>query len=230
MKKDEKEFYEEARESVQESRTGSRFAALRKRLAGTGEEAGLQVRSALLLVALLVALGFWVLDDETEPEPEMSVAPPTRTVSPTAQREEAVGAKAAQEGNALADPFSLLHGDEQATLAAMAAVRGDAAVNAAEKHVDEKAARAAESQKGAQTAGTTAGHTHDGRAAGGAAVPKVRGTVTSRVGTVLLISVSGRDVFLAEGEEKEGVLLQSLSEKSAVVIVGGRSYTLSLPG
>lgn len=160
----------------------------------------------------------------------MSVAPPTRTVSPTAQREEAVGAKAAQEGNALADPFSLLHGDEQATLAAMAAVRGDAAVNAAEKHVDEKAARVAESQKGAQTAGTTAGHTHDGRAAGGAAVPKVRGTVTSRVGTVLLISVSGRDVFLAEGEEKEGVLLQSLSEKSAVVIVGGRSYTLSLPG
>ena len=229
MKKDEKEFYEEARESVQESRTESWFAALRKRLAGTGEEAGLQVRSALLLVALLVALGFWVLDDETEPEPE-SVAPPTRTVSPTAQREEAVGAKAAQEGNALADPFSLLHGDEQATLAAMAAVRGDAAVNAAEKRVDEKAARAAESQKGAQTAGTTAGHTHDGRAAGGAAVPKVRGTVTSRVGTVLLISVSGRDVFLAEGEEKEGVLLQSLSEKSAVVIVGGRSYTLSLPG
>lgn len=229
MKKDEKEFYEEARESVQESRTESRFAALRKRLAGTGEEAGLQVRSALLLAALLVALGFWVLDDETEPELE-SVAPPTRTVSPTAQREEAVGAKAAQEGNALADPFSLLHGDEQATLAAMAAVRGDAAVNAAEKHVDEKAARAAESQKGAQTAGTTAGHTHDGRAAGGAAVPKVRGTVTSRVGTVLLISVSGRDVFLAEGEEKEGVLLQSLSEKSAVVIVGGRSYTLSLPG
>ena len=229
MKKDEKEFYEEARESVQESWTESWFAALRKRLAGTGEEAGLQVRSALLLVALLVALGFWVLDDETEPEPE-SVAPPTRTVSPTAQREEAVGAKAAQEGNALADPFSLLHGDEQATLAAMAAVRGDAAVNAAEKRVDEKAARAAESQKGAQTAGTTAGHTHDGRAAGGAAVPKVRGTVTSRVGTVLLISVSGRDVFLAEGEEKEGVLLQSLSEKSAVVIVGGRSYTLSLPG
>ena len=229
MKKDEKEFYEEARESVQESRTESWFAALRKRLAGTGEEAGLQVRSALLLVALLVALGFWVLDDETGPEPE-SVAPPTRTVSPTAQREEAVGAKAAQEGNALADPFSLLHGDEQATLAAMAAVRGDAAVNAAEKHVDEKAARVAESQKGAQTAGTTAGHTHDGRAAGGAAVPKVRGTVTSRVGTVLLISVSGRDVFLAEGEEKEGVLLQSLSEKSAVVIVGGRSYTLSLPG
>ena len=227
MKKDEKEFYEEARESVQESQTESWFAALRKRLAGTGEEAGLQVRSALLLVALLVALGFWVLDDEPELE---SVAPPTRTVSPTAQREEAVGAKAAQEGNALADPFSLLHGDEQATLAAMAAVRGDAAVNAAEKHVDEKAARAAESQKGAQTAGTTAGHTHDGRAAGGAAVPKVRGTVTSRVGTVLLISVSGRDVFLAEGEEKEGVLLQSLSEKSAVVIVGGRSYTLSLPG
>ena len=74
MKKDEKEFYEEARESVQESRTGSRFAALRKRLAGTGEEAGLQVRSALLLVALLVALGFWVLDDETEPEPEMSAS------------------------------------------------------------------------------------------------------------------------------------------------------------
>ena len=229
MKKDEKEFYEEARESVQERRTESWSAALRKRLAGTGEEAGRQVRSALLLAARVGALGFWGLDDETEPELE-SVAPPTRTVSPTAQREEAVGAKAAQEGNALADPFSLLHGDEQATLAAMAAVRGDAAVNAAEKHVDEKAARAAESQKGAQTAGTTAGHTHDGRAAGGAAVPKVRGTVTSRVGTVLLISVSGRDVFLAEGEEKEGVLLQSLSEKSAVVIVGGRSYTLSLPG
>ena len=66
MKKDEKEFYEEARESVQESWTESWFAALRKRLAGTGEEAGLQVRSALLLVALLVALGFWVLDDETD--------------------------------------------------------------------------------------------------------------------------------------------------------------------
>ena len=58
MKKDEKEFYEEARESVQESQTESWFAALRKRLAGTGEEAGLQVRSALLLAALLVALGF----------------------------------------------------------------------------------------------------------------------------------------------------------------------------
>ena len=61
-------------------------------------------------------------------------------------------------------------------------------------------------------------------------VPQVRGTVTSNVGTVLLLSVGGRDFFLAEGEEKEGVLLQSLSDKSAVVVIGGRSYTLNLPG
>ena len=63
-----------------------------------------------------------------------------------------------------------------------------------------------------------------------AAVPQVRGTVTSNVGTVLLLSVGGHDFFLAEGEEKEGVLLQSLSDKSAVVVVGGKSYTLNLPG
>ena len=54
--------------------------------------------------------------------------------------------------------------------------------------------------------------------------------MTSNVGTVLLLSVGGHDFFLAEGEEKEGVLLQSLSDKSAVVVVGGRSYTLNLPG
>ena len=63
-----------------------------------------------------------------------------------------------------------------------------------------------------------------------AAVPQVRGTVTSNVGTVLLLSVGGHDFFLAEGEEKEGVLLQSLSDKSAVVVIGDKSYTLNLPG
>ena len=68
------------------------------------------------------------------------------------------------------------------------------------------------------------------KAGDAAAVPQVRGTVTSNVGTVLLLSVGGHDFFLAEGEEKEGVLLQSLSDKSAVVVVGGRSYTLNLPG
>ena len=54
--------------------------------------------------------------------------------------------------------------------------------------------------------------------------------MTSNVGTVLLLSVGGHDFFLAEGEEKEGVLLQSLSDKSAVVVIGDKSYTLNLPG
>ena len=121
----------------------------------------------------------------------------------------------------------MLHGEEQATVAAMAAVGGGdercvAALNrAADKSGSDPSAGGRQDEK---AAGVAAGKT------AGAAVPQVRGTVTSNVGTVLLLSVGGHDFFLAEGEEKEGVLLQSLSDKSAVVVVGGRSYTLNLPG
>ena len=157
----------------------------------------------------------------------MFVASPSAAVSQTPLHEEVAGAKEARNGKALADPFALLHGEEQATVAAMAAVGGGdercvAALNrASDKSGSDPSAGGRQDEK---AAGVAAGKT------AGAAVPQVRGTVTSNVGTVLLLSVGGNDFFLAEGEEKEGVLLQSLSEKNAVVVVGGRSYTLNLPG
>ena len=129
------------------------------------------------------------------------------------------------------DPFALLHGEEQATVAAMAAVGGGdercvAALNraAGKSDSDSNAGERQDEKAAALPNGIAAGKTAS------TAVPQVRGTVTSNVGTVLLLSVGGHDFFLAEGEEKEGVLLQSLSDKSAVVVVGGRSYTLNLPG
>ena len=141
------------------------------------------------------------------------------------------GAKETQNKKALADPFALLHGEEQATVAAMAAVGGGdercvAALNraAGKSDSDSNAGERQDEKAAALPNGIAAGKTAS------TAVPQVRGTVTSNVGTVLLLSVGGHDFFLAEGEEKEGVLLQSLSDKSAVVVVGGRSYTLNLPG
>ena len=56
-----------------------------------------------------------------------------------------------------------------------------------------------------------------------------RGVITSNAGRVLLMSFEGQDFFLAEGEEKHGVLLHSLGEGTAVVLVNGRLYTLPLP-
>ena len=203
------------------------FTALRERLVGTGEDVRLQGRRPILLAALLVAVGAWFFVEGTEPEAGVFVAPPSAEVSQAPLREDVAGAKETQNKKALADPFALLHGEEQATVAAMAAVGGGdercvAALNrAADKSGSDPSAGGRQDEK---AAGVAAGKT------AGAAVPQVRGTVTSNVGTVLLLSVGGHDFFLAEGEEKEGVLLQSLSDKSAVVVVGGRSYTLNLPG
>ena len=207
--------------------TGGWFAALRERLVGTGADAGLRGRRPILLTAVLAASCAWFLSGGAEPEAEMFVAPPRAAAPQASLHEEAAGAKEARNGKALADPFALLHGEEQATVAAMAAVGGGdercvAALNrAADKSGSDPSAGGRQEEK---AAGVAAGKSAS------AAVPQVRGTVTSNVGTVLLLSVGGHDFFLAEGEEKEGVLLQSLSDKSAVVVVGGRSYTLNLPG
>lgn len=236
LERDERKSGEEMKENagVREVLADGWFTALRERLVGTGEDVRLQGRRPILLTALLVAVGAWFFVEGTEPEAGVFVASPSAAVSQTPLHEEAAGAKEARNGKALADPFALLHGEEQATVAAMAAVGGGdercvAALNrAADKSGSSPSAGGRQDEKAAAlpngaTAGKAAG-------AAGAAVPQVRGTVTSNVGTVLLLSVGGHDFFLTEGEEKEGVLLQSLSDKSAVVVVGGRSYTLNLPG
>ena len=211
--------------------TGGWFAALRERLVGTGADAGLRGRRPILLTAVLAASCAWFLSGGAEPEAEMFVAPPRAAAPQASLHEEAAGAKEARNGKALADPFALLHGEEQATVAAMAAVGGGdercaAALNrATDKSGSDSSAGGRQNEKTAASPnGVAVGKTAS------AAVPQVRGTVTSNVGTVLLLSVGGHDFFLAEGEEKEGVLLQSLSDKSAVVVVGGKSYTLNLPG
>lgn len=212
--------------------TGGWFSVLQGRFAGTGEDIMPQGRRPVLLVALLAALCAWFLSDGAEQEAQMLVAPPTTAVSQTTLHEEAMGAKEAQDGKPIADPFSLLHSDEQATLAAMVAVGGG----------DERSDAAPSSGTGKGGSDLRTGDRRDAKntdlssgaaaskAAGSAAVLQVRGTVTSNVGTVLLLSVGDHDFFLAEGEEKEGVLLQSLSDKKAVVVIGGKSYTLTLPG
>ena len=233
LERDERKSGEEMKENagVREVLADGWFTALRERLVGTGEDVRLQGRRPILLAALLVAVGAWFFVEGTEPEAGVFVASPSAAVSQTPLHEEAAGAKEARNEKALADPFALLHGEEQATVAAMAAVGGGdercvAALNrAADKSGSDPSAGGRQVAKAAALP--------NGVAAGkpaGAAVPQVRGTVTSNVGTVLLLSVGGHDFFLAEGEEKEGVLLQSLSDKSAVVVVGGRSYTLNLPG
>ena len=229
LERDERKSGEEMKENagVREVLADGWFTALRERLVGTGEDVRLQGRRPILLAALLVAVGAWFFVEGTEPEAGVFVASPSSAVSQTPLHEEAAGAKEARNGKALADPFALLHGEEQATVAAMAAVGGGdercvAALNrAADKSGSDPSAGGRQEEK---AAGVAAGK------AASAAVPQVRGTVTSNVGTVLLLSVGGHDFFLAEGEEKEGVLLQSLSEKNAVVVIGGRSYTLNLPG
>lgn len=229
LERDEKKLSEEMKENtgVREALADGWFTALRERFVGTGEDVRPQGRRPVLLAAVLVALCAWFLSDGTEPEAGIFVAPPTAAVSPVSLHEEAAGTKRAQEGTALADPFALLHGDEQATLAAIAAVGGG----------DERCAAVLSSATGKNGSGSHVGDRCDeksttavSKAGDAAAVPQVRGTVSSNVGTVLLLSVGGHDFFLAEGEEKDGVLLQSLSDKSAVVVVGGRSYTLNLPG
>ena len=232
LERDERKSGEEMKENagVREVLADGWFTALRERLVGTGEDVRLQGRRPILLAALLVAVGAWFFVEGTEPEAGVFVASPPAAVSQTPLHEEAAGAKEARNGKALADPFALLHGEEQATVAAMAAVGGGdercvAALNrAADKSGSDPSAGGRQEEK---AAGVAAGKA---ASAAGVTVPQVRGTVTSNVGTVLLLSVGGHDFFLAEGEEKEGVLLQSLSDKSAVVVVGGRSYTLNLPG
>lgn len=209
--------------------TGGWFAALRERLVGTGADAGLRGRRPILLTAVLAASCAWFLNGGAEPEAEMFVAPPRAAAPQASLHEEAAGAKEAQEGKSLADPFSLLHSNEQATLAAVVAVGGGdersaAALNRTAAKGGEPRTGNRRDDKGSASPSGIAGKSD------AAAVPQVRGTVTSNVGTVLLLSVGGHDFFLAEGEEKEGVLLQSLSDKSAVVVIGDKSYTLNLPG
>ena len=236
LERDEKKSDEEMNEGtdVRGTLTGGWFSALRKSLVGAGEDIRLQGRRPLLFAVLLIALCAWFLGDGTGSETsEVFVAPSKAAVPQASLHEEVMGAKEAREGKALADPFSLMHGDEQATLAAMVAVGGG----------DEKSVATLNNAVGKAGSESRTGDRRDEKnaaAPSGAAasktgnaavvVPQVRGTVTSNVGTVLLLSVGGRDFFLAEGEEKEGVLLQSLSDKSAVVVIGGRSYTLNLPG
>ena len=233
LERDERKSGEEMKKNagVREVLADGWFTALRERLVGTGEDVRPQGRRPILLAALLVAVGAWFFTEGTEPEAGVFVAPPSAAVSRAPLREDVAGAKDAQNAKALADPFALLHGDEQATVAAMAAVGGGdercvAALNrATDKSGSDSSAGGRQDEKAAALPnGVAAGKT------AGAAVPQVRGTVTSNVGTVLLLSVGGHDFFLAEGEEKEGVLLQSLSERNAVVVIGGRSYTLNLPG
>ena len=233
LERDERKSGEEMKENagVCEVLADGWFTALRERLVGTGEDVRLQGRRPILLAALLVAVGAWFFVEGTEPEEGMFVAPPSAAVSQAPLREDVTGTKEAQNKKALADPFALLHGEEQATVAAMAAVGGGdercaAALNrATDKSGSDSSAGGRQNEKTAASPnGVAVGKTAS------AAVPQVRGTVTSNVGTVLLLSVGGHDFFLAEGEEKEGVLLQSLSDKSAVVVVGGKSYTLNLPG
>ena len=233
LKRDERKSGEEMKENtgVREVLADGWFTALRERLVGTGEDVRLQGRRPILLAALLVAVGAWSFLEGTEPEEGVFVAPPSAAVSQAPLREDVTGTKEAQNKKALADPFALLHGEEQATVAAMAAVGGGdercaAALNrATDKSGSDSSAGGRQNEKTAASPnGVAVGKTAS------AAVPQVRGTVTSNVGTVLLLSVGGHDFFLAEGEEKEGVLLQSLSDISAVVVVGGRSYTLNLPG
>lgn len=233
LERDERKSGEEMKENtgVREVLADGWFTALRERLVGTGEDVRLQGRRPILLAALLVAVGAWFFVEGTEPEEGAFVAPPSAAVSQAPLREDVTGTKEAQNKKALADPFALLHGEEQATVAAMAAVGGGdercaAALNrATDKSGSDSSAGGRQNEKTAASPnGVAVGKTAS------AAVPQVRGTVTSNVGTVLLLSVGGHDFFLAEGEEKEGVLLQSLSDKSAVVVVGGKSYTLNLPG
>ena len=233
LKRDERKSGEEMKKNtgVREVLADGWFTALRERLVGTGEDVRLQGRRPILLAALLVAVGAWFFVEGTEPEAGVFVAPPSAEVSQAPLREDVAGAKETQNKKALADPFALLHGEEQATVAAMAAVGGGdercvAALNraAGKSDSDSNAGERQDEKAAALPNGIAAGKTAS------TAVPQVRGTVTSNVGTVLLLSVGGHDFFLAEGEEKEGVLLQSLSDKSAVVVVGGRSYTLNLPG
>ena len=233
LERDEGKSGEEMKENtgVREVLADGWFTALRERLVGTGEDVRLQGRRPILLAALLVAVGAWFFVEGTEPEEGVFVAPPSAAVSQAPLREDVTGTKEAQNKKALADPFALLHGEEQATVAAMAAVGGGdercaAALNrATDKSGSDSSAGGRQNEKAAASPnGVAVGKTAS------TAVPQVRGTVTSNVGTVLLLSVGGHDFFLAEGEEKEGVLLQSLSDKSAVVVVGGKSYTLNLPG
>ena len=231
LERDERKSGEEMKENtgVREVLADGWFTALRERLVGTGEDVRLQGRRPILLAALLVAVGAWFFVEGTEPEAGVFVASPSAAVSQTSLHEEAAGAKEAREGKSLADPFSLLHSNEQATLAAVVAVGGGdersaAALNRTAAKDGEPRTGNRRDDKGSASPSGIAGKSD------AAAVPQVRGTVTSNVGTVLLLSVGGHDFFLAEGEEKEGVLLQSLSDKSAVVVIGGRSYTLNLPG
>lgn len=233
LKRDERKSGEEMKENtgVREVLADGWFTALRERLVGTGEDVRLQGRRPILLAALLVAVGAWFFVEGTEPEEGVFVAPPSAVVSQAPLREDVTGTKEAQNKKALADPFALLHGEEQATVAAMAAVGGGdercvtTLNHAADKNGSDSSAGGRQNEKTAASPnGVAVGKTAS------TAVPQVRGTVTSNVGTVLLLSVGGHDFFLAEGEEKEGVLLQSLSDKSAVVVVGGKSYTLNLPG
>ena len=231
LERDEKKSGEEGSGNTDACKilTGGWFAALRERLVGTGADAGLRGRRPILLTAVLAASCAWFLSGGAEPEAEMFVAPPRAAAPQASLHEEAAGAKEAGEGKSLADPFSLLHSNEQATLAAVVAVGGGdersaAALNRTAAKDGEPRTGNRRDDKGSASPSGIAGKSD------AAAVPQVRGTVTSNVGTVLLLSVGGHDFFLAEGEEKEGVLLQSLSDKSAVVVIGDKSYTLSLPG
>lgn len=208
--------------------------SLQRKMFGAGEGAALYVRPFVLLIVLFIASLAWFLSDSTEPESAALIAPSAVQTPESARLEETMGMTAAQEDAELSDPFCLLHSEEQATLAAIVAVGGgDDAGNLVVNHAAETHAEvggAAKDAIHAHEAGEKSRPAEPRKAGEKSDVPKVRGTVASGSGTVVLFSFGEREFFLAEGEEKDGVLLQSLSEGNAVVVVGGKSYTLSLPG
>ena len=234
LEMDKREMYEESVDTLHapKKQTGF-FAALQKKFSGAGEEAKLHGRHPFLLIALLIASLAWVLSDSTEPETAALVTPPSAQTPEAVRYEETMGMKDAQADAKVADPFCLLHSEEQAALAAIAAVgggdsAGDDMVAGVTGRKADVGAVSMESTRAHDTR-ERARETAQDKTAEHAVVPKVRGTVASGGGTVVLLSIGEREFFLSEGEEKNGVWLQSLSEKNAVVVVDGKSYTLSLP-
>ena len=192
-------------------------------------------RRPVLLLTLLLGLLVWLFADLSEREAAERAAVTSAESIPSSGA--AQGAEETHRVSALGDPFCLLHtrdADDLAALAALGGVReqqgnapaaGDSAGRNAGQTGKVDISRA---QSGTGGAGNGV-EARPGSVADPSNAMVARGVITSNAGRVLLMSFEGQDFFLAEGEEKHGVLLHSLGEETAVVLVNGRLYTLPLP-
>ncbi len=211
---------------INDKYSNSWFVKLPKKLSALTKESRLYDRSTFFLIILLIASLAWFLSDSTEPESAARIAPLLAQAPETVRHEETIGMKEAQGDVKVSDPFCLLHKEEQAALAAIVAVGGtDSEVRAKAKRPTVKL----QQKSGVDSTRAEEGQKTKTAEQAVAVLPKVHGTVANSNGTVVLFSFGEQNFFLMEGEERDGVLLQSLSEKSAVVVVDGKSYTLSLP-